>query len=200
MSNPKPLRMQMRVKNNRMIRAREEMGYDTVAGFCRAVGIAKQHSLVGSYENFKTSPIRVARELVYVCIAPGCEDSVTDPRRVTCKAHKPSQEDFLKDPAVTATLPHVWTTPALRIAGLLFREPEWLWPEEVREVKNAVAMSVELEVSEAKLLSQAADGDFSAMELKGRIAEVLDVLSDRERDIITRRFGLEAKTSNRWSR
>jgi DNA-directed RNA polymerase sigma subunit (sigma70/sigma32) len=51
----KELRLEMRLKNNRLITAREELGYESVAAFCRASGM--HQSLVGRYENLKESPL-----------------------------------------------------------------------------------------------------------------------------------------------
>lgn len=199
MSDPKPLRMQMRVKNNRMIKAREEMGYHTVIALCRAVDRPSENAHIGSFENFKRSPIRIANELVANCIAPGCDKGLAR-MHLVCAAHKEKKDELLKDPAITDPLPHVWSAAALRIAGYLFREPEWLWPEEVRAVKNSVTISVELEVSEARQLSEAATGGFTAKELQGKVSEALRVLSPRQRNIIVRRFGLKGRDEETLSK
>jgi DNA-binding CsgD family transcriptional regulator len=185
----------MRVKNNRMIKAREEMGFDTVASFCRAVGKGASQSEVGAYENFRKSPIKVAKELVVICIAPDCE-ALLSAKQITCEGHRPIQDELLADPYISDLLPYSWRPSAIRIAGHLFREPEWLWPDEVRHVKDAVMLSVELEASEAKMLSEAAEGDLSLRRLKGIVSEALDGLSDREREIIRKRFGLEGESEH----
>lgn len=48
-------RVQMKVKNHRILSAIEAAGYKTVGAFCRATGLGQ--TLVGTYVNFKTAPI-----------------------------------------------------------------------------------------------------------------------------------------------
>lgn len=186
-----PFRLQMKLKNNRLIRAREEMGFPSVSSFCASCKL--HQSEVGLYENFKTSPIRVASTLVHVCVSPGCEEKPISSRRVVCKKHGPDKERLLNDPSIKATLPHSWRPSAIALAKALYREPEWLWPDCVRDVSNAQVISLQLDEGQAQAMSQLPSKIFEENELKENIGELINILSERERDIIARRFGLDGK-------
>lgn len=176
----KPLRVQMRMKNNRILRAIEDLGFTSVSAACKTLKLSP--SEVGKYVNFKISPLRTAGELYPACVYPGCE-AKTSRYRVKCNTHADAK---------TGALAKTWTTAAVRIATALAQTPEYFWPESVREISNAGVVVVEVSEEQAAALSGAA-AEFSRKELARGVSDGLGKLTPRERDIIERRFGFKGE-------
>ena len=97
----KPIRVQIRIKNNRMVKLREELGL-SMSGFSEAVGLSIQ--AVMALENFKRFPFNKER----MC----------------------------------------WTETAEKIAAFHGVSPEFIWPEEIAEIRKT---AFRLEANAAEL-------------------------------------------------
>lgn len=181
----KPFRLQMRVKNNRLIEAREEMGFTTVASMSRASGIPQ--SVIGKYENFKSRPIRVSPQLVDGCISEGCTNRKAS-NRIVCRLHHPNKELLVQEQ--WQELPKTWERDAMALASFLSVEPEWLWPECSRDISNARALSVSMDMAQVAQFASMPDV-VEKSQLRERVDEAIRTLTSREGEVLTMRYGLD---------
>ncbi len=139
----KELRVKVSVRNNRLVRAREELGLNQRAT-AEAMGITG--SQLSALETMLVSPYDPRGEL---------------------------------------------TTVAQRVADYYGHAPEWLWPDVTLAVRRSM---VEVEVSAAEASAMLARGDqrtpLALVADAEAINLALDQLSDRERAVIERRYGL----------
>jgi len=177
MSDVKPFRVIMRLKNNRMVtfrgdRSAKEMGeiYKLPKG------------VWGRYEGIKVSPIkldRLSQKRCYVC-AGGIH-----PQHVVCKEH----QEFKAE--AESHLPAQWTKTALRISDACGKDPEWLWPECIIAVKKSEEIS--LQMSEIQVKQLAPDEQLFLHQRSEKITDVLETLPEREQLILEMTYGLNGK-------
>lgn len=145
-SEPKDLRLELRVKNNRLYSLIHDR-YTSVAQFCRAHGF--KQSSVGRYLNFKQNPVAVDWSKVGYCAVCG-GFLASGPKQVTCEPHFNMRQEVCANPS-GFDCPWKWRKDAIGIAAAFKKLPEDIWPEILRGVRNNKA-SIEVSVDEAAQL------------------------------------------------
>lgn len=174
----KPIRLEMRLKNNRMVRTRLESGYgETVAEYCRSIGY--HQSEYGRYENMKQSPLRICAAASSECLLEECSRT-TSVKRVMCQEHTEHQSEIWGSAA------KMWRGSAETLATVMGVTPEWLWPESVREIRQTNMAVAEISASEAVALGSATE----AVELSGDIHAALALIRSADADVLIKRFGI----------
>jgi len=185
--NIKPFRLDMRVRNNVLLRAIEALGFQSVYAFAKATGLA--YESINCYVSLRKSPLRVDTKSVTSCVI--CARP-THPNLVVCLEHRTQNDAMIEEHS--GELPWVWRKFPLRLADFLGVDPGDLWPECLRRIANAKRVAVEIDEMQAQHLSQIAA--IECKELKEGIQKQLSTLSDREQRVIRQRFGFgcEPKT------
>lgn len=132
----KPFRMKVRLYNNRLIRAREEIGL-TIGEAAERAGVS--YSLLCALEG-------------------------------------------LRKPAWRAT---GWSQTATRLATFYGHSPEFLWPEEIANVKKQAVRHLELDAEDMHVLS---GGEYEARELAAHVRMAMKRLTPVKAKVLTERF------------
>ena len=177
MSDVKPFRVIMRLKNNRMVTFR---GDRTSRAMDEELGLPK--GMWGQYENIKQSPVKLALSgRCYVCQEPCHPDPV-------CSQHWDPKDEGEGYPEA----PGLWTDRALRIANGCCVEPEEFWPECIIAVKKAKEIS--LQMSEGEVRQMAGPDEKLLLNQKSeKITGMLETLGEREQQVLEMTFGLNGQ-------
>lgn len=137
----KPFRVTIRVKNNRMIRLREELEL-TSGLLAEKAGVTASH----------------------YCALENLRARAFNPRRA------------------------IWTMTAQKIAEFHGVSCEWLWPEEVREIRAKALM---LEANARDLVGLPPSVALEAYEFRKLLGSAAESLTGRERHVLAQRFGTD---------
>lgn len=176
MSDVKPFRVIMRLKNNRMVTFR---GDRTSKAMDEELGLPKGRW--GQYENIKESPIKLERKRCYVCQEPSYPDPV-------CAEHWDPRDESNGYPEA----PGYWTDKALQIANRCCVEPEEFWPECIIAVKTAALVSLQMSEDEVHRIA-GPDDQLYLNQRSEKIVEVLETLDPRHQKVLEMLFGLNGQ-------
>ena len=151
----KPIRAILTIRNNRLMKMREERGFLSQSDFCKASGV--RPSIYGQLEGMKKSPFR----------------------------NNPNGSFG------------GWRKAVLKISEFYGVLPEYLFPEEVRNLDRVRAeMEVGMEELDSFQSPRLSPGDvLLAKEASDIVEGAMNRLSPREEQIIRMRFGLDDEDS-----
>lgn len=183
-----PFRLRVSVRNNRMMRRREEIGYRTVSAFARAFGF--HQTSIGRLEALKVYPVKVSRARDRQCSAVACFGPAKSFKSPWCNDHREEFRDGWVDLELKPGAWLEWTSLAKKVAFRLGTDEEWLWPSEALAIRRTSA-SMEAEASQLMQVHDAVTGGVDARH--SVIAAAIESLdSPREEMVLRYRFGLDS--------
>lgn len=186
---PKPFRLDVHLKNNRLLRRIEELelGPSVAAA---AERLSFSYYLLLAYTSFRRFPI-IFVSGIGRCAFLGCSNSSNAGLSGLCKEHRGDGD--LEELARTATKERAanveWREDAIHLAELLATEPEWLWPIEALAVRRSRSF-VEASYQDLSTLTGDQAAELDGHRLQHRITDAVSSLNPSEMDVICRRFGL----------
>ena len=163
----KDIRIEMKFRNNLILKRMEAAGHETMSSFCRAHPEVHLSSLC-ALVSMKWSPL---------CGSSGAP-------RPSCDRPGPLRPDK-------------WRTQVIKIAAALDCTPEDLFSNDLLRKRDSNRAQIELEAADVagllehtKRLTLPADARLEARELREQVERSLRMLTPREERVIKTRFGL----------